>query len=65
MKKRKKKLKTIKNKEKKRLEAQRNKQEKIELSNKKAFILQEGQPLDNVGENASTKIKVYTKKKKK
>ena len=35
MKKRKKKLKTIKNKEKKRLEAQRNKQEKIELSNKK------------------------------
>ncbi len=35
MKERKKKLKTIKNKEKKRLEAQRNKQEKIELSNKK------------------------------
>ena len=32
---------------KKRLEAQKNKQEKIELSNKRAFILQEDQPHDN------------------
>ena len=32
---------------KKRLEAQKKKQEKIELSNKKAFILQEDQPYDN------------------
>ena len=58
----------IKNYEKQRkkgLEAQKNKQEKIELSNKKAFILQEGHQQDNDVENASTKIKVYTKKKKK
>jgi hypothetical protein len=37
----------MKNREKKRLEAQKKKQEKIELSNKKAFILQEDQPHDN------------------
>ena len=36
---------------KKRLEAQKKKQEKIELSNKKAFILQEDQPHDNDVEN--------------
>ena len=36
---------------KKRLEAQKRKQEKIELSNKKAFILQEDQPHDNDVEN--------------
>lgn len=36
---------------KKRLEAQKRKQEKIELSNKKAFILQEDQPQDNDVDN--------------
>ena len=36
---------------KKRFEAQKRKQEKIELSNKKAFILQEDQPHDNDVEN--------------
>ena len=36
---------------KKRLEAQKRKQEKIELSNKKTFILQEDQPHDNDVEN--------------
>ena len=36
---------------KKKLEAQKRKQEKIELSNKKAFILQEDQPHDNDVEN--------------
>ena len=36
---------------KKRLEAQKRKQEKIELSNKKAFILQGDQPYDNDVEN--------------
>ena len=36
---------------KKRLEAQKKKQEKIELSNKKAFIFQEDQPHDNDVEN--------------
>ena len=36
---------------KKRLEAQKKKHEKIELSNKKAFILQEDQPHDNDVEN--------------
>ena len=36
---------------KKRLEAQKIKQEKIELSNKKAFILQEDQPQDNDVDN--------------
>ena len=36
---------------KKRLEAQKRKQEKIELSNKKSYILQEDQPHDNDVEN--------------
>ena len=36
---------------KKKLEAQKRKQEKIELSNKKAFILQEDQPQDNDVDN--------------
>ena len=36
---------------KKRLEAQKRKQEKIELSNRKAFILQEDQPQDNDVDN--------------